>query len=435
VLIGSSFTRIITIGYHIHIYIRKDVSMMNERVISIEELKQELLLELKQYRYSLKTIQLYKEHLNRIKKFMASFNREFYTPELGEDFIRETINNKGYAVSTIRFFRTVVRRLNDCYYEKGYVHSVPRKDLGVEKNFQDTVTSYLRYCSGIGNHKLTVKMKERACHFFCQNLTQLGCSEFHDMDIKTVSKAILLIGNSPYWTCIKDFLLYLTINDISIVDFSTIVPKPSRNHTIPSTYSIEEIRCLESAVDKTSAPGKRNFAILLLASRLGIRAGDIARLHFSNLDFEKNRIRFYQSKTENSINLPMIEEIKAALIDYINNERPNYNHDNVFLCSFAPYGEISYSVVSFIIKKYMDITSINTADKKRGPHSLRASLATSMINDGTDYGVVRKILGHEGENAIKNYAKLDIEQLRNCAIKVPAETGDFMDFLNGGAAR
>lgn len=268
--------------------------------------------------------------------------------------------------------------------------------------------------------------------FFCSNVSTVGCQSFEALDIQMVSRAILMEKNHEYWPCIKDLLLYLTVSGITTSDFSTIVPRSHRKIKIPSTYSTEEISRLENSVDRTVSLGKRNYAIILLASRLGIRAGDIAGLHISDLDFENERIRFVQRKTGNPTDLPMIPEIKEALQDYLSTERPSSQLNLVFLSSFAPYGEISYSVVSFIVKKHMKLAGIDTFGKRHGPHSLRSSLATSMVNDGIDYDSVRKVLGHEGPNAIKHYAKLDIERLRFCALKSPEETGTFKEFLEGG---
>lgn len=163
-----------------------------------------------------------------------------------------------------------------------------------------------------------------------------------------------------------------------------------------------------------------------------MRAGDIASLKFNSLDFEKERIRFIQNKTGNPSDLYMIPEIQAALKDYIISERPASSSEFVFLKSFAPYTEISYSVVSFTVKKYILRSGIDISRKKHGPHSLRSSLATSMINDGISYESVRRVLGHNSPNAIKHYAKLDLSILRNCALECSAPSGNLFRFLEGG---
>ena len=82
--------------------------------------------------------------------------------------------------------------------------------------------------------------------------------------------------------------------------------------------------------------------------------------------------------------------------------------------------------------QHMIRSGINIAGKKHGPHSLRASLASSMVNDGISYETVRKVLGHDSPNAIRHYARLDIQMLRNCALACPAPSGTLHQFLKGG---
>ena len=81
----------------------------------------------------------------------------------------------------------------------------------------------------------------------------------------------------------------------------------------------------------------------------------------------------------------------------------------------------------------MQRSGIDFSGKKHGSHSLRSSLATSMVNDGIDYDSIRKVLGHESGNAIKHYARVDAAMLRRCALESPAPTAAFKSFLEGGA--
>jgi site-specific recombinase XerD len=355
----------------------------------------------------------------------------FYNSDVGKEYLEHRISQKELAESTKRFFRTTIRRLNDCYFGKGYTKSVPRKNLSTPGGFQRHVDDYLALCNSIGNSKTTLKMKERACHEFCTNLYEHGYKHFSSIDAGIVCKAILGIKNQEYLSCIKNLLSHLGRTGITIRDFSLLVPKHRRREKLPSIYHPEEVYLLEQAVNKTALAGKRDFAIILLVTRLGIRAGDVANLRFENLDIENGRIKFTQHKTKVPTNLPLLPEIENALIDYINSERPESNQKNFFLSSIAPYDKISYSVVSFTIKKHMQLSGIENNDRKRGPHSLRSSLATSLVNDNVNYNVVRRILGHESPNAIKHYAKLDVEMLRLCALEIPYATGGFRQFLEG----
>ena len=127
----------------------------------------------------------------------------------------------------------------------------------------------------------------------------------------------------------------------------------------------------------------------------------------------------------------LVPDVKEALEDYIDNSRPDSDDEHIFLSYRAPYNPIDTSTIYSIIAKGFNDAGINTEGKKHGGHSLRASLATDMVNTGQSYEQTRKILGHRSPEVIKHYAKLDIERLRLCALEARPPAGFFERFLNG----
>ena len=401
--------------------------------VTIQSLREQLVSELKKNNYTRGTIQLYTEHVNQILRYMAANNINAYTRQIADEFYREVVEPRNYSEKTRRFYRTVIRRLNDLYLGNGFIVSVPRKDLTLPESFRPVAAVYLDYCKKNGNSPFTLKAKERALHFFVAGLKQLGCHSFSELTAQFVLNASILINNKEFYPELRDFMRYLNVSGYTDLDFSTLIPKYRRGFRIPTTYTAEEISRVEQSVDTSVPPGKRDLAIILLASRLGIRAGDIAAMKFTSLDFSHDRICFVQKKTGNFSDLYMLPEIKSALLDYLGNERPASASESIFLKMLAPHDEISYSVVSFVVKKYMQRSGIEFSGKKHGPHSLRSSLASSMVNDGIDYDSVRKVLGHESGNAIKHYARVDAAMLRRCTLESPVPSSAFKSFLEGGA--
>ena len=408
--------------------------MIKQNNVTIHALHEQLISELEKNGYTRKTIQLYTEHVNQIMRYMDQKHISAYTDRISNEFYREVVEHRNYSEKTRRFYRTVIRRLNDLYLGNGFVASVPRKDLTIPEGFRSVVSAYLQYCSKNGNSPSTLKAKERALHFFVTNLQQSGCSSFSALTPRDVLNASTLIKNKEFFPELRDFLRYINTSGYTHLELSAFVPKYRRGFRIPTTYTVEEISRVEHSVDTSVPPGKRDLAIILLAARLGIRAGDIAALKFSNLDFDHERICFVQKKTGSISDLYMLPEIKKALLDYLENERPMSQSESVFLKAIAPHNSISYSVVSFVVKKHIQLSGIDYSGKKHGPHSLRSSLATSMINDGIDYDIVRKVLGHESENSIKHYARIDTALLRKCALETPAPSSAFGEFLEKGGA-
>jgi integrase len=131
---------------------------------------------------------------------------------------------------------------------------------------------------------------------------------------------------------------------------------------IPSFYTATEVMTVEGSIDRSSGVGKRNYAMVLLASRLGLRASDIANLKFSNLDWDNNLITLVMQKTDKTIELPLLADVGNAIIDYLRHGRPQSDLQHVFLSSRAPYvtatKEMVCSVINTIIcKSGIDVTS------------------------------------------------------------------------------
>jgi len=109
-----------------------------------------------------------------------------------------------------------------------------------------------------------------------------------------------------------------------------------KREKVPSFFTTDEVRDIEESIDKSSGAGKRNYAMLLLASRLGLRASDIANLKFSNIDWDKNEIKFTQYKTGNPVTLPLLNDVGNAIIDYLKYGRFKSESQNIFISSRAP---------------------------------------------------------------------------------------------------
>ena len=99
-------------------------------------------------------------------------------------------------------------------------------------------------------------------------------------------------------------------------DYSTIIPHYTKPYVIPSVYSVEEIRAIEETIDTGTIIGKRDYAMILLASRMGMRSGDIARLRIEDVQ-NRTDLDIIQEKTGNTLHLPLIREVKLAIDDYL----------------------------------------------------------------------------------------------------------------------
>ena len=205
--------------------------------------------------------------------------------------------------------------------------------------------------------------------------------------------------------------------------------KPER---IPSYFTANEVMRVEQSVSRNSANGKRNYAMLLLASRLGLRASDIAGLQFSDIDWDKNMITLTMQKTKKVIELPLLADVGNAIIDYLRHGRPKSDSQNVFLSGNAPYVAATKGVVCAAINEIILRSGVDTSGKHHGPHSLRHSLASAMLNGGSMMPVISESLGHRSTQTTLAYLKIDIRSLQKCALPVP-EIADCFYMQRGGA--
>ena len=205
--------------------------------------------------------------------------------------------------------------------------------------------------------------------------------------------------------------------------------KPER---IPSYFAANEVMRIEQSVSRNSANGKRNYAMLLLASRLGLRASDIADLQFSDIDWDKNMITLTMQKTKKVIELPLLADVGNAIIDYLRHGRPKSDSQNVFLSGNAPYVTATKNMVCAAINGIILRSGVDTSGKHHGPHSLRHSLASAMLNGGSMMPVISESLGHRSTQTTLAYLKIDIRSLQKCALPVP-EIADCFYMQRGGA--
>jgi integrase len=202
-------------------------------------------------------------------------------------------------------------------------------------------------------------------------------------------------------------------------DLSAALPKirVPRDAKIPSVWEQELVVRLLAAVDRSSTKGKRDYVILLLACRLGLRAGDIRTLKLDQLRWEDSTIEITQSKTGTALRLPLTGEVGDALIDYLKSGRPQTTHREIFLKVNPPFDPFTGNNLHHIVTYWRLLAGIQfRTPQKRGAHSLRHTVATRLLEKGTPFATIAEILGHSSLESTRIYAKADVEALRSVAL-------------------
>ncbi|WP_158712936.1 site-specific integrase [Parabacteroides pacaensis] len=186
---------------------------------------------------------------------------------------------------------------------------------------------------------------------------------------------------------------------------------------MPTKYTKEEVEKIRLSIDRASKKGKRDYAIFLLAARLGLRSSDIRLLKFENLDWDKNIIKLDQYRTGKYIEIPLLSDVGNAIVNYLQYGRPASESSFVFLEAIYPYATISQGI-SKIFSTIFRNSGINIEGRKHGSHALRHSLAVRMLKENTILSVITEILRHENTNSTKYYLRIDITSLKKCALDI-----------------
>ena len=373
-----------------------------------------------------------KNLLIRLNQYMHNNNISLYTSEVGNSFLDISIKDshtQRYKTSLIRF----IYELNCIATNKVILLRILKVRYSVSKAYEVAFNGFLEYCKKRGNKELTIRVRMQEAKHFFDNLEFCGCSSLEELTPEIVLRASLIRFNCTSWLVYRLVLRYLAEEKFVCTDYSPLIPTEKVKRHLPDVYSKEEILALESAFNRNTSLGKRNYAIILLASRLMLRKCDIIKMCLSNIDFQKDEISIFQEKTTHPLSLPLLPEVKEAIQDYIYNARPQTDEPFIFIRSRYPFRALSPQGIYGIFHKGFELAGVACSDKESGSRSIRSSGSSHMINGGIPYPVVRKTLGHNDKNAISHYARLDIAQLRKCALDVPkiTENSFFQRFLEG----
>lgn len=192
-----------------------------------------------------------------------------------------------------------------------------------------------------------------------------------------------------------------------------------RERKIHPGIPAKDIEQTLKAIDRSKPIGKRNYAILMIASSTGLRACDIVAMKLTDIDWRKNEISISQGKTSKSLTLPLNKSAGTAIADYILNGRPKSPEPNIFLRSQAPYIKLKDGVsVDCMLRRCMKYAEIEyvTGDGKTF-HGIRRMLGKGMAENDVPITTVAQVLGHTNcMKATKQYIAIDIVHLRECAL-------------------
>jgi integrase len=300
---------------------------------------------------------------------------------------------------------------------------------GCPARFRPLRDDYVASCRARGNAEATVATKDKAVSRFLGYLDEVGAGDLAVLGVRDVSGFLLRQRGlrrksiATVRSCLADFLAFLAVVGRTPQSLADRLPpyRHLRHESEPHLWTAEEIRRVLAVIDRQSVTGKRDYAMILMTARLGLRISDLRQLELGDLDWRAKTITIVQHKTGRPLSLPLLDDVGWAIIDYVRHSRPETACPKVFVKHRHPFDTFgcSSSVASRLPRHAARAGIDFPPDQVRGMHSLRGALAVAMIGNGATMPVVSAVLGHASSDTTQAYyLRFDVERLRCCALDV-----------------
>lgn len=383
--------------------------------------------------YAQTTIHTYVRVWKKLAAYMIEkFGTEEFSIEYGLQFLEDKyqfstrFDNKNLKQREVQLLRNInmiqdyklYGVLTRRYYSK-------EAKFELNSNYKSCYDSYLQFITNSSFSKSTQNHYIKISLHFLDFLQQKNII-LSNLMMKNINDYIISLSGYSFKKIelelcgIRNLIRFLYNNGVIAEDISILIhmPKMSKQAKVPSAWTIEEIKSILAVIDRNSPIGKRDYAMIILATLTGMRISDIRKLKFKDIDWRKNTISFIQSKTGNPITNPLNKKVGLAIIDYIKNARPKfYDTEYIFIKHMPPFDIFSENDhLSHIIRNYALKAGLDLKKHKAGFHSLRHTAATLLLENGVNLPVISGLLGHSSIDITAVYLKNDLEKLRECVL-------------------
>jgi site-specific recombinase XerD len=338
--------------------------------------------------------------------------------DLDEQTIAKFLAEPAQARTWVRRSRAVLRSLLDHLRGSGILSApkVEQQDTpwtGVERAF----SRYLIEQRGV--LQTTVGRYLYPVRHFLGELFGTGPLLLNELSTADVTRFILrssrLKGVRSGLGGLRCFFRFLRLSGEIAIDLAGAVPRCAhwRLSGLPKSLPAEKIERLLETCNRSLPLGLRDYAILLLLARLGLRAAEVWALRLEDLDWNAGELTI-RGKGHRQDRLPMLKDVGTALAAYLRNGRPGCATRRVFVGVRAPHrGLAGSSTVSAVVQRALQHAGL--CAPSRGAHMLRHSLATEMLRRHATLGEIGQILRHRQPSTTEIYAKVDFDALRTLA--------------------
>ncbi|MHB1127886.1 MAG: site-specific integrase [Bacillota bacterium] len=383
--------------------------------------------------YAQNTMKQHQIVYHGLLKFMRANNYSIMNEDVGLEYVRNRTGTtmEGFYGSgdlkTNVYMKPVQNLL--VYMNTGSLSYYMRPKLSKFKCSEGFEEEYLLFqdvCEERNYANATIVSHNRILHKFLNFLDDENVKESSGITPSHVTKFLGRYNTAkPKYVAtilyvMRNYFSFLYQQGYTKEDLSRTLPKVRnmRNAFIPYSWNTADVKKLLGAVDRADPKGKRDYAILLMVVRLGLRVSDIRGMKLSNLNWNRKTITMNMQKTKRPIELPLLDDIGWAVIDYMKNGRPQTPCDRLFVRHRAPFDAFGENesfwrdMHRYMVKARLDIP----LDVHCGMHSLRSTLARNMLETNASLPIIAETLGHQNINTTSIYLKIDITGLRRCAL-------------------
>ena len=195
-------------------------------------------------------------------------------------------------------------------------------------------------------------------------------------------------------------------------------PRVYRGERLPRSLPWETVRAFLRSIDRSTAMGRRDYAMFILIITYGLRTCEVASLTLDDVDWRARRLRVSRSKVRSTLVLPLTDDVATAMLAYLRDGRPDLPCREIFLRERAPAGTLKPTAVTEAFQGRVRRSGL--AIRYQGPHCLRHSLAVHLLRRGTPIKAIGDLLGHRSFESTCVYLRLNVDDLRDVALDMPA---------------
>jgi len=364
--------------------------------------------------------------LNLLSDLMSWLTRIGSMPtDLNERMVEQYLRHRAKGRSIQPGDRAALKRLLSVFRETGTIAPAMLPPLIPHEQIFEAFSHYLREERGLATKSIVRHLP--FIRRFLREVCPGGASDLGRISQADVTHYIerhardwsAESGKAMCWA-LRSFLRYLHHKGLNALALAGCVPSIRRWKlaSLPTYLSAVQVQTVLDGCDRATALGRRDYAILMMLAKLGMRAGEVATLTLDDIDWRSGEM-LIRAKGRQRARMPIPPDVGAAVVAYLRDGRPKSSCRRLFLRTLAPnVGFASGCAITMIAKAALDRAGIR-GYARQGAHLFRHSLATELLQSGATLSQIGQLLRHESHDTTRIYAKVDIEALRPLSLSWP----------------